>query len=212
MRRTATNWLEKSHVSKHLSYLHSPEYRHHRAQEVQAAVAKMIAEAELRPRLDLPDTGDDWWLPYDKATVMTMAREIANKMLKDQLSALGIRYSEVTVGEIAHIARIVVNTDPSLIEAAKAKLQKMNWRTPKRRTSKNASTPKRKAESNRQEESSPSGKGWLLNKEGRVVPRWRLEEQATALAQDCQATEDREGQRPSPPHNTASFGPSTDQR
>jgi hypothetical protein len=107
---------------KTIEFVHSPEGRRQRTEQVQATIAAIIAEAEARPKLDLHQ------MVLDKtaaASVMTEARRLAKKAAEDELRRRFARFpSDVGVKELSRIANALLTTDPNVIEMAKANVAK----------------------------------------------------------------------------------------
>jgi hypothetical protein len=107
---------------KTIQFLHAPEDRRLRDEQVQATIAAIIAEAEGRPKLDLHQ------MVLDKtaaASVMTEARRLAKQVAEDELRRRFARFpSGVGVKELSRIANALLTTDPNVIETAKANVAK----------------------------------------------------------------------------------------
>lgn len=115
-------WLSYK-VRKYLEYLYSPEGQRRRAEEVQATIAELVADAR---RLG---SHTERVIPVGSATfsaaaVMTEAHRLAKNLAKEKLRGRGVKVNEVEASQIAEIARVLVNADPSIVETANVNLEK----------------------------------------------------------------------------------------
>jgi hypothetical protein len=102
--RSWVAWRLDYNWRKYRDYLSSPEGKQRRTEEVQAAVAEIVADAR---RLG---SHTERVIPVGSATfsaaaVMTEARRLAKNLAKENR---GVKVSEVEASQIAEIARVLV--------------------------------------------------------------------------------------------------------
>jgi hypothetical protein len=122
-----SRWLVAAWMSykdrKYLDYLRSPEGKRRRAEEVRATIAEVIADARrlgCHTERVIPVVSTT----FSAAAVMTEAHRLAKNFAKKKPRDRGVKVNEVQASQIAEIARVLVEADPSIVETANVNLEK----------------------------------------------------------------------------------------
>ena len=114
-----------SRSSKYDEFRFSPEGQRLRAQEVQQSIAAIIADAQARPKLSSDDIRP-LVEGFPAGYVMIQARRLAKNIAREKLESSGVKMYEIKASDINEIANALLETDVSIIETARANLEKRN--------------------------------------------------------------------------------------
>jgi hypothetical protein len=110
---------------KFLDIHHSPEGQRLRAQEVQQSIAAITADAQARPKLSSDDIRP-LVEGFPAGHVMIEARRLAKNVAREKLESRGVKMFEIKTSDINEVANALLETDVSIIQTARANLEKSN--------------------------------------------------------------------------------------